>query len=156
MAENLFNLEAEYSVLGTIIVQPSFAFRSLELLMPEDFFKTEHKHLFRFFRNLVAEGYTESQLNEISYKDELQKRELLEEVGGEEYLALLAEYALKNYEKFESACKVVKNKALLRKVVELGAKINKLAEQTPNPEFLIQTLEKEIISLKIEFLSFRN
>ena len=147
MSEKLFDIEAEYSVLGTIIVQPSFAFRGVELLSPEDFFKAEHRNLFRFIRDLIAEGYTEAQLNEISYRDELQKRGLLEKVGGEEYLSMLVEYALESYEKFESACKVVKDKALLRKVVDLGKKINDFVDQTPDPDLLIETLEKEVFSL---------
>ena len=147
MSEKLFDLEAEYSVLGTMIVQPSFIFRGVELLSPEDFFKVEHRNFFRFVRDLVAEGYTEKQLNEISFKDELQKRGLLEKVGGEEYLSMLVEYALESYEKFESACKVVKDKALLRRVVDLGKKINEFVEQTPDPDLLIETLEKEVFSL---------
>ena len=147
MSEKLFDLEAEYSVLGTMIVQPSFAFRGVELLSPEDFFKVEHRNFFRFVRDLIAEGYTEKQLNEISFKDELQKRGLLEKVGGEEYLSMLVEYALESYEKFESACKVVKDKAVLRRVVDLGKKINEFVEQTPDPDLLIETLEKEVFSL---------
>ncbi len=147
MSEKLFDLEAEYSVLGTMIVQPSFTFRGVELLTPEDFFKVEHRNFFRFIRDLIAEGYTEKQLNEISFKDELQKRGLLEKVGGEDYLSMLVEYALESYEKFESACKVVKDKALLRRVVDLGKKINDFVEQTPDPDLLIETLEKEVFSL---------
>jgi replicative DNA helicase len=143
----LFDLEAEYSVLGTMIVQPSYSFRGVELLNPEDFFKEEHRNLFRFVRDLIAEGYTESQLNEISFKDELEKRGLLEKVGGENYLLLLIEYALENYEKFESACKIVKDKSLLRRIVRVGKRINELVEETPDPELLIETLEKEVFSL---------
>jgi len=143
----LFDLEAEYSVLGTMIVQPSYCFRGVELLNPEDFFKEEHKNLFRFIRDLIAEGYTEAQLNEISFKDELEKRGLLEKVGGEEYLLLLIEYALESYEKFESSCQIVKDKFLLRRVVDVGKKINDLVEETPDPDYLIEVLEKEVFSL---------
>ncbi|RUM86879.1 MAG: replicative DNA helicase [Thermovibrio sp.] len=143
----LFDLEAEYSVLGTMIVQPSFSFRGVELLSPDDFFKEEHRNLFRFIRDLIAEGYTESQLNEISFKDELEKRGLIEKVGGENYLLLLIEYALESYEKFESACKIVKDKSLLRKIVRIGRRINELVDETPDPDFLIEVLEKEVFSL---------
>ncbi len=146
----LFDLEAEYSVLGSMIVQPFFIFRGLELLKPEDFFREDHRILFRFIRDLVAEGYSESELNEILIRDELIKKNLLEKVGGEEKLAYLIEFALDTIEKFETACKVVKDKAVLRKIVELAKFINFQVEETPDPDLLIDTIEKQVFGLSEE------
>lgn len=142
-----FSIEAELSVLGTIIVQPSYAFKAVELLEPEDFFKAEHKEFFKFIRGLLAEGYTEAQLNEISYRDELEKRNLLKAVGGAEYVGYMVEFALDNPEKFESACKVIKDKSLLRRIVDVTEEINKKIETTPDPDLLIDELEREVFSL---------
>ena len=146
----LFDLEAEYSVLGSMIVQPSFVFRGVELLQPDDFFRDQHKVLFRFIRDLVAEGYTEAQLNEISFRDELIKRNLLEKIGGEEHLSYVVEFALDSYEKFESACKVIKDKALLRKILDVARHINEKVEETPDPDVLIDDIEKRVFSLSEE------
>ncbi|MEO2069112.1 MAG: replicative DNA helicase [Desulfurobacteriaceae bacterium] len=146
----LFDLEAEYSVLGSMIVQPSFIFRGIELLQPGDFFKEQNKYLFKFLRDLVAEGYTESQLNEISFKDELVKRGLLEKVGGEEHLGYVIEFALDTFEKFESACKIVKDKALLRKILDVAKYINEKIEERPDPDALIDDVEKKVFSLSEE------
>jgi replicative DNA helicase len=146
----LFDLEAEYSVLGSMIVQPSYIFRGVELLQPEDFFREENRALFTFIRDLVAEGYTEAQLNEISFKDELVKKNLLEKVGGEEHLAYVVEFALDTYEKFESACKVVKDKALLRRILEVANFITEKVEETPDPDLLIDSIEKKVFSLSEE------
>ncbi len=146
----LFDLEAEYSVLGSMIVQPSFIFRGIELLQPDDFFRDQHKVLFRFIRDLVAEGYTEAQLNEISFRDELIKRNLLEKIGGEEHLSYVVEFALDSYEKFESACKVIKDKALLRKILDVAKHINEKVEETPDPDVLIDDIEKRVFSLSEE------
>ena len=145
-----FDLEAEYSVLGSMIVQPSFVFRGVELLQPDDFFRDQHKVLFRFIRDLVAEGYTEAQLNEISFRDELIKRNLLEKIGGEEHLSYVVEFALDSYEKFESACKVIKDKALLRKILDVAKHINEKVEETPDPDILIDDIEKRVFSLSEE------
>jgi len=146
----LYDLEAEYSVLGSMIVQPSFVFKGIELLKPEDFFRQEHKVFFKFIRDLVAEGYTEAKFNEISFKDELIKRNLLDKVGGEGHLSLLIEYALDSFEKFESACSVVKDKALLRKILEVANFVNEKIEETPDPDLLIDQLEKKVFSLSEE------
>ena len=146
----LFDLEAEYSVLGSMIVQPSFIFRGIELLQPDDFFRDQHKILFRFIRDLVAEGYTEAQLNEISFRDELIKKNLLEKIGGEEHLSYVVEFALDSYEKFESACKVIKDKALLRKILDVARHINEKVEETPDPDVLIDDIEKRVFSLSEE------
>jgi replicative DNA helicase len=146
----LFDLEAEYSVLGSMIVQPSFVFRGVELLDPSDFFKEQNKYLFRFLRDLVAEGYTESQLNEISFKDELEKRGLLEKVGGEDHISYVIEFALDSQEKFESACKIVKDKALLRKILDVARYINEKVEEKPDPDALIDDIEKKVFSLSEE------
>ena len=146
----LYDLEAEYSVLGSMIVQPSFVFKGIELLKPDDFFRQEHRIFFKFIRDLVAEGYTEAKFNEISFKDELIKRNLLEKVGGEEHLSLLIEFALDSFEKFESACNVVKDKALLRKILDVAKFVNEKIEETPDPDLLIDQLEKKVFSLSEE------
>ena len=146
----LFDLEAEYSVLGSMLVQPSFALRGVEILRPEDFFKEENKVLFRFIRDLIAEGFTETRLNEISYKDELVKRNLLDKVGGEEYLAYILNFALENHEKFESACKIVKDKATLRKILDLAKEVNSKLDETPDPDAIIDFLERKVFSLSEE------
>ncbi|MEO2083487.1 MAG: replicative DNA helicase [Desulfurobacteriaceae bacterium] len=146
----LFDLEAEYSVLGTMIVQPTMVFRGIELLQPEDFFKEENRALFRFIKELVSEGYTESQLNEISFKDELEKRNLLEKVGGEGHLSLVVEFALDTIEKFESACKVVKDKSILRKIHDLAKFIDTAINEKPDPDLLLDALEKKVFDLSEE------
>ncbi|SNR72363.1 replicative DNA helicase [Desulfurobacterium atlanticum] len=148
-----FDIEAELSVLGTVIVQPAFAFRAVELLEPDDFFKNEHKVFFKFLRLLIAEGYSETDLNEISYKDELEKRGLLEKIGGEEYLAHMVEFALDNYEKFESACKVVKDKAILRRIDEIVEDVKEKMEETPDPDVLIDYMEKRVFAVSEERLT---
>jgi len=146
----LFDLEAEYSVLGSMVVQPSFVFRGVELLQPEDFFQEENRVLFRFLRDLVAMGYTESRLNEISFKDELKKKNLLEKAGGEKHLAYVVEFALDSYEKFESACKIIKDKALLRKMLDVAKFIKDKVEETPDPDTIIDSVEKKVFSLSEE------
>jgi replicative DNA helicase len=143
----LHDLEAEYTVLGTMLLNPSFIFQGVELLQPEEFSKEEHRRLFRFMRDLVAEGYTENQLNEILLKEELIKRNLLDKVGGEEYLSLLVEYAVDTEERFEAACKVVKDKATLRKVLEIANYIGQAVESSPDPDALIEELERKVFSL---------
>ena len=150
MPTKTFDLEAEYSVLGTMIVQPSYIFRGVELLQPDDFFREENRVLFSFIRDLVAEGYTEAQLNEISFKDELVKKNLLEKVGGEEHLAYVIEFALDSYEKFESACKIVKDKALLRRILDVAKFITEKIEETPDPDALLDSIEKKVFSLSEE------
>jgi len=148
-----FDIEAELSVLGTVIVQPAFAFRAVELLEPIDFFKNEHKAFFKFLRLLIAEGYSETALNEISYKDELVKRGLLEKVGGEDYLSYMIEFALDNYEKFESSCKVIKDKSILRRLEEIVEDVKEKMEETPNPDLLIDFMEKRIFAVSEERLT---
>ncbi|ADU95976.1 replicative DNA helicase [Thermovibrio ammonificans] len=146
----LIALESEYAVLGTMLLDPQALFKGVELLKPEAFSTERHRTLFRFFRDLVAEGYPEELLTPSFIKNELAKKGLFEKVGGEEHLNLLVEYAAPSLNTFEAECQRVKEKALLRQIFNIGNFIQETIQKAPDPDYLLEQLEQKVFSLSEE------
>jgi hypothetical protein len=82
------NLLAEVSVLGAALQDPEAARKAVEILRDSDFFREDHREIFRGIQSLVARG---TPLDLVTEYAELQQRGTAERVGGAEYLARLVD-----------------------------------------------------------------
>ncbi len=108
-------LEAEQAVLGAMILYPTAMERGLELLSAEMFYANAHATVFNRMEQLVLGG---SQVDILTVTDGLDNHGELDKVGGAEYIAQLVE-AVITPAHFDEHAKLVEDKALLRKVVEV-------------------------------------
>lgn len=123
------NLEAEESILSSILIDPDTAalFDTLEILSPEDFYKTAHQKIFAAIYNLVVKN---EPVDLITVKNYLQETGLLEDIGGGAYLAALVEsapYAI-NIRHYAT---IIKNKAVLRRLIENSSEIARKCFENP-------------------------
>ncbi len=82
------NLEAEEAILGAMLIDPGGADDVLSLLKASHFYKTAHAFIFRAMVNLFDDGQPIDTLTLITLLD---KKGLLEKIGGAFYLTGLAE-----------------------------------------------------------------
>ncbi|MBJ7597734.1 DUF3987 domain-containing protein [Candidatus Nephthysia bennettiae] len=82
------DVEAEASVLGSMLLDPAAIGRVVELLTPDDFYHENHGQLYRAALNLVREGRP---IDHVTLAAELERLGLLNKVGGRAQLALLQE-----------------------------------------------------------------
>lgn len=128
------NLDAEASVLGSILLDNE-AYHNLEgVLRPEHFYKEANRKIFAAIENLVAKG---NPADAVTLIEELRTKDQLEEVGGVAYLVGLSDGVPTSvYAKFYAD--IVVEKANLRGLIAASSKIMQLAydEAAPADELM--------------------
>ena len=82
------NIEAEKSVLGSILINDGGFSQVSEILLPDDFYHQAHKIIFEVMLDLSQKSL---RIDLVTLQDELIKREQLEIIGGLVYLISLQE-----------------------------------------------------------------
>lgn len=107
------SLEAERAVLGAILIENRVFDQAAELLTQDDFHSDAHKKIFVKMEYLssLSRG-----IDSVTLRDELQKENQLEAIGGTSYLASLLD-GVPRISNVEEYARIVKEKALLRKLI---------------------------------------
>ena len=136
-----FNIEAERSVLGSMLLDNETISLVTESLNKNDFYQTSHQHIFETIVNVYDNN---SAVDLVILKDALMKRSLLQKVGDAEYLIKLEE-SVPLASNFEYYVEIVQEKAILRNFITAIAKIQREAYNNPL-EFkeLLYLAEREI------------
>lgn len=134
------NLEAEQSVLGSLILEKDALFTAMELLRESDFYRTAHQ---RVFQSIVALSEKGEPVDLVTLADELKSRRLLEEVGGTAFLVSLAN-AVPTAANVAYYAKIVREKAILRSLISSCTEIVTSSYDSPDnvDEFLDQSEQK--------------
>ncbi len=118
-----FNLEAEQSVLGAVILDKEMIGQVVQLMKPEDFYVKAHEEIFDVILYLNDSGIP---VDFVSISEELKKRNLLGQVGGNEYLMELANTVPTSANASYYAT-IVREKSILRNLIHAAAEISKMA-----------------------------
>src|SRR6187455_2604547 len=113
------NLEAERSVLGSILVHNDAFNLAAQVIDSQDFYRDAHR---RIFDKMVALNERHDAIDFITLKEELGKSGQLDEVGGPAYIASLAD-GVPRATNLEYYAKIVKEKATLRNLIYAANKI---------------------------------
>jgi replicative DNA helicase len=113
------NPEAEQAVLGAKLLDQDAALRAAELVDDGMFYREAHRRLFRAMVGLVEHRVV---IDHITLRDELLRRGELESAGGLEYLAELVD-AVPTAANLEFHAKIVRDKAILRRLIETSTSI---------------------------------
>ena len=82
------NLEAEESVLGSVLIDSQALATVSGFLVPQDFYLPAHDKIYRAMRKLQGRGET---IDAVTLSEELHQRGDLEKIGGVTYLTSLSE-----------------------------------------------------------------
>jgi replicative DNA helicase len=111
--------EAEQAVLGAMLLDQDAALRAAELVDDSMFYREAHR---RLFRAMLALTEQRTVIDHITLRDELVRRGELEVAGGLEYLAELVD-TVPTAANIEFHAKIVKDKAILRRLIETSTGI---------------------------------
>jgi len=114
-----YSAEAEQAALGAMILSPDAALQAAEYLEDWMFYREAHRRLFRIMSALAKRSEA---IDPITLKTEVERRGELEAVGGVDYLFYLAD-VVPTAANFEYHAKIVRDKALLRRLIEVGTEI---------------------------------
>ncbi len=113
------NLEAEQSVLGGILIENSAINKVTEILEVNDFYRDAHR---KIFNALIDLSERDEPADLITLTNELRKKNQLDAIGGASYLASLID-SVPTAANIEYYAKIVKEKAILRKLIETSTEI---------------------------------
>ncbi len=152
------NLEAERSVLGAILLDNSAYNQAAALLTPEDFFLDSHRRVFLRIMELADRSHP---ADLVTLCEELMKHDELEAVGGARYLSSLTD-GLPRLSNIEHYAKIVKDKALLRRLIQVSNSIaTRCFDGSEEAEEILDTAEGLVLSIgeqrvRAGFLHFRD
>ncbi len=113
------NIEAEQSVLGGILIENEAVNKVMEILTADDFYRDAHS---RIFNALISLSERDEPADLITLTNELRKIDQLDSIGGASYLASLID-SVPTAANIEYYAKIVKEKAILRKLIQTSTEI---------------------------------
>jgi len=137
------NLEAEVAVLGSVLIDPSVINDVMEVISHEDFYLKKHQYIFQAMEALYDEG---KPIDVVAVCDKLKSMGKLEEVGGEIEVAKLAD-AVPSSAHAVYYAEIVKEKAILRRLIEVSRKISENAYMEGDVDELLDEAEKMIFEI---------
>ena len=115
------SLEAEESILSAILVDNDTLLEVLEILSPEDFYRSAHQKIFSAISELFSRN---EPVDLVTLTNILREHDRLEEIGGAAYLANLVD-TVPLAVNAQYYAKIVYDKACLRRLIEKSNSIAK-------------------------------
>ncbi|HEY7755327.1 MAG TPA: replicative DNA helicase, partial [Actinomycetota bacterium] len=135
------NLEAEESVLGSMMLSQEAIADVVEIVRPTDFYRSANAKIFDTLRELYGRG---EQVDAITAVEELKRRSLLEEIGGHLYISEIVE-RVPTPAAAGSYARIVAETALLRRLISAAGDIMEMAFSAPEePERVADEAEQRI------------
>ncbi|MHC4711822.1 MAG: replicative DNA helicase [Planctomycetota bacterium] len=138
------DIEAEAAVLGSIILDNECAGEIVQVLNSESFYRRSHAVIYESLINLYD---ARRAIDLVTLRDELERRGLLEDAGGVEHLAELAE-SVPSAANAEEYARIVREKAILRSLIAACTGIVRDAyEARDDVEVILDRTEKQIFEV---------
>jgi replicative DNA helicase len=135
---------AEQSVLGAMLMSKQAIDPAAELLAGRDFYRPAHELIFDVIVDLANRG---EPVDALTVKSELQRRGELTRIGGAPYLHDLVN-AVPNVASADYYAAIVHEKAVLRRLIEVGNRISSLGwAETGELDSLVDTAQKEVMDV---------
>src|SRR5437868_12933933 len=113
------DLDAEMSVLGSVLVDPLSIAKVLQFLHPEDFYRENNGQVYRAALDLFAGG---EPIDNVTLAAQLQTMGVLERIGGRAQLASM-QGSVPTAANIEYYGRIVKEKAYKRRLISAGGNI---------------------------------
>ena len=138
------NIEAEQSVLGSLLIDKDAVIKVADLLAPEDFYTPAHEKIYESILDLYEKRQP---VDLLTLTNRLTEKGVLADVGGSGYLADLTNRVATSSH-VDHFAKIVKEKKVLRDLIRASAEITENAFE-PAKEFddLMDEMEQKILSI---------
>ncbi|MGC8820513.1 MAG: replicative DNA helicase [Fervidobacterium sp.] len=113
------NIEAEQALIGSILIEPEKLDNIVSIVTSADFYEPRHRYIFSVIEQLHDEGLP---IDIISVCDRLRSQGLLDKVGGELYVAQLADNVPTSAHA-DMYAQIIRDKAILRELIAAGSQI---------------------------------
>ena len=112
------SIDAEMALIGAMLIEKDAVIKALEIVKEDDFYKEVHKHIFEAIRDL---NDTQA-VDIVTVNNRLKNDTMYKEAGGSKYLVSLMDNA-QTSANVEHYANIVKDKAILRQIVNAGSQM---------------------------------
>ena len=138
------SIEAEQSVLGSLLLNKKAIIKVADILRPEDFYRDTHRHIYETMIELFEKNEA---IDILTVSSRLETKELLKEIGGSTYLTNLVN-SVPTASNVVYYAKIVQRKKLLRDLIDAAYDITQLSfEESQDIENILDQAEKNIFSV---------
>ena len=139
-----FSLEAEQSVLGAVLIDPSCMDQVAGVLSAEDFLLEEHKDVFAAMQKMYLRSKT---IDVVTLLDELVRDGVYDEAGGKDYIRLISEIVPSAANVMDYA-EIVRDKSMLRDLIGACDDITAMAySEQEDTAHLVEMAEQKIFAI---------
>lgn len=143
------NLDAEVSILGSVLIDDDVLTRVSDKLTADDFYDPRHQHIFSAMVSLYEHH---KPVDLLTLSDVLKKHDLLESSGGPEYLAELTNQ-VPHAANAESYAEIITQNAMRRRLIAASAKIAELGfDEAKKSDELLADAEAQLFAVSDEAL----
>jgi replicative DNA helicase len=138
------NLDAEVSVVGSMLLDKDAIAEVTEIIGPEDFYRGAHRTMFEAIRDLYDRG---EPVDAITLGDELGKRGTLDDIGGQVAIADILSRVPTSANALHYA-RIVAAHALRRRLIETGTQITRIGyDDTEGIDEAVDTAEQLVYNV---------
>ena len=144
------NLEAEQSVLGSLMLDKNAVYKISDVLRAGDFYREGHNDIYVAMMELLEKG---EPLDILSLTNRLEEKKKLEKIGGSSYLASLVN-SVSNAANVLHYAQIVRRKKTLRELIEAANHINQLGyNENEDIEILLDQAEQKVFNISQQSFS---
>ena len=139
------NLEAEKSLLGSILIEKDAIIAVMDFIRPEDFYKNAHRDVYEAMIDLSGKN---EPIDILTLSNRLEEKGKLEQIGGRSYLAAISN-SVPTASHIKQYAAIVERKATLRKLLFAAEEISKLGyqEEAEDVDKLIDEAQQQVFSI---------
>jgi len=138
------DIEAEKSLLGSLMLDKEAITKVADILRSEDFYKRNHQYVYQAVEDLFAHG---EPIDLISVSSKLKERNQLENIGGTAYLTELIN-TVPTASHVMTYAKIVQKKRILRDLIEAGNEISLMGyKEEEESDEILDSAERRIFGI---------
>jgi len=143
------NIEAEQSVLGSLLIDQEAIVKIADIIVSDDFYSEKHRLIFE----AMLEIYEKREpIDVLSLINRLEEKKQLEEIGGRTYLITLAN-TVPTASNIINYAQIVRKKAVLRRMIQAASEIAQLGyQETEEIDKVLDRAEQKLFQVSQRFL----
>ncbi|HEX7586339.1 MAG TPA: replicative DNA helicase [Patescibacteria group bacterium] len=143
------NIDAERSVLGSLMLDKDAIIKVANLMRVGDFYKDDHNLIYEAMLELYEKR---EPIDVLSLSNRLEEKNKLEKIGGSSYLTGLVN-SVPSSSNVEHYAKVVQKKSTLRKLITVSSEIVELGyKEEEDVEKILDTAEQKLFSVSQKYI----
>ncbi len=143
------NIEAEMSVLGSLMLDKDAIIQVADIARVGDFYKDDHNRIYEAILKLYEDN---EPIDVLSLANRLEETALLEKVGGSSYLASLVN-TVPSATNVVHYAKVVQKKALLRRLIAAASEIVEMGfDESEDVQKVLDEAEQKLFAVSQKYI----